>query len=170
MVNAVVSNAGPCPACKAVNLHLWRMLSIEQPGRVAIGCTECGYIGDDASTLAAAVDRWNTAPAPQAPASDTSMDRTECRRAYSRNDLRTPRRRRVRHTIRRHCSRFTRAIPPPRLSCEPCPLMGSRNVPHKKANAARMVQFPHGRRRRPVKAQAHGRSGKTLRRRWDLSA
>lgn len=63
-VNAVVGTARPCPACKAVNLHLWPMLTVDEPRRFAIGCTECGYIGDDASTLPAAVELWNTSTAP----------------------------------------------------------------------------------------------------------
>jgi hypothetical protein len=58
-VDAIVQHALPCPDCKAENEHLRPMRSAGRPRVFAIGCYGCGYIGDDAATLADAVAQWN---------------------------------------------------------------------------------------------------------------
>ncbi len=57
-INQLFQNALPCPQCKADQRKLWPVESADREGVYAVIC-DCGHIGGDGSSVAAAITTWN---------------------------------------------------------------------------------------------------------------
>jgi hypothetical protein len=58
-INHLFDTALSCPMCRADNRNLWPLMSAEREGVYVVSCSACHYIGDDGSSINAAITAWN---------------------------------------------------------------------------------------------------------------